>query len=282
MHKIKSPAGLCALSGLVLGLAFGRYRAASLLGAALWENWPLMLPGGILAVLAMGGREETWSPRPPAARILALISASFLFTGAILAFFSRSDGPLGLMEAIFPLLSGFGIILAVSDNGGQLAGLGCVIPVFYQGYLLLQLYRANATDTHRSLFAVELFCVIAVLLALYGAASVRFLPYSQLRCCLFGGLGLYAAGILLVPCVLAPAYVFSFAWITGPLLMAQAGLALHAAAAILWPPLREQDEDEDEEEDDEEDEEDDIFTDAEEEPYAASSQEDPPDEEKPE
>ena len=253
MQKLKSPAGLCAAAGLALGLAFGRYRAAALLGAELWENWPLVIPVLILAVLSLQGKDTEWTPRPPAARILALVSACILYAAAALALLDRS-GPFGLIPAIFPTLAGFGIILSASDKGGDLIGMCSVVPVFYQGYLLLQLYRANATDTHRAVFALELFCVIAILLAVYGAASLRFLPYGQLRNCMFGGLGLYAAGLMLRPCLLAGEYVFGLDWMNGTLLLAQAGLALHAASTILWPPAPDLEEDEEDEEDEEEEE----------------------------
>lgn len=247
MQRLKHPAALGALAGALLGLAFGRYRAASLLGAELWENWSLLLPVAILAVLANTAKTGPEPGDRPLGFKLAQIAAGFcLFGAGAVALLGRIPGdPFWMIPVIFPVLCGFGIILSASDKGGDLPGLGSVIPVFYQGYLLLQLYRANATDTHRAVFAVELFCVIAILLSVYGAASARFLPYGKLRGCLFGGLGLYAAGLMLVPCVLAGDYVFGLDWINGPLLLAQLGFAIHGGVSAAFPPMPEEDEEED-------------------------------------
>jgi len=252
MQRFKHPAGLCALTGALLGLAFGRFRATSLLGVDLWENWPLLIPAAILVVLAWTAKEEPEpGPRPGAAKLTHVFAGFCLFGAGALALLGRDPAdPFGMIAALFPVLSGFGILLSASDKEGELPALGTVIPIFYQGYLLLQLYRANATDTHRATFAVELFCVIAILLSVYGAASRRFLPYNRLRVTLFGGLGLYAAGLMLVPCVLAGEYVLGLTWVNGTLLLAQLGLAVHGAAGILFaPPLPEEDEDQEEEED---------------------------------
>lgn len=254
MRSFKTPAGLCAVVGLLLGLAFGRYRAASLLGAGFADAWPLVIPVLILAVIVLaGGPEPDRCDRPSGFRIVQMLAACALFLAGLTAWMFPTDlGPFRMVQIIFPLLTGFGILLSASDDPGELPALASVIPVFYQGYLLLQLYRANATDTHRAVFAVELFCVIAILLSVYGAAAQRFLPAGTVRDSLFGGLGLYAAGLLLVPCVLAGDYMFSLEWLTAPLLLSQLGLALHGAAGVIFPPPPPPDEDEDEEEEAEE------------------------------
>lgn len=249
MQKFKYPVRLCALAGLLMGLAFGRFRAASLPVDSLAACWPLLIPVALLAVLAYApGEAPIPGPRPAGFRLAEIAAALCVFAAAASFFGNPDAGPLALIRAIFPTLCGFGMILSASDKGGEMPALGSVIPVFYQGFLLLQLYRANATDTHRVLFAVELFCVIALLLSVYGAASVRFQPYSRLRGSLFGGLGLYAAGLLLMPALLAPEHVFSHSWMSGALLLSQLGMAIHGAASVLFPPPPEEEEAEEEEE----------------------------------
>lgn len=102
-----------------------------------------------------------------------------------------------LLHMLFPALSAiFCIIAAFPGISRDMRAMASLPPVFLGGFILLMFYRSCSTNPYPSAFILEVLCIIAVLLGLYGAAS-RFFLKPMLRTGFYQSLGLFGIGFIL-------------------------------------------------------------------------------------
>ena len=107
---------------------------------------------------------------PTAKRMLYVISALMLFAAAVLVYLQNIGmlTILKIVQLLFLAVCGFSVFLRAKDGDvTENSGVFSLFPVYYLCLYLLLLYRQNARDANTATFALELLCVVVLILGVF-------------------------------------------------------------------------------------------------------------------
>lgn len=202
----------------------------------------LLITGCMLILLALAvilGRNRLHCHTqtvPTAKRVLYIVSALLLFAAAALVYLHNLGGltVVNTVQLLFLVACGAATFLRAKDGDlTQNSGIFSLFPVYYLCLYLLLFYRQNARSANTRAFALELLCIIFLILGVYLISVRKFeggKPRRYLLCCMAA---LFWVCMICVTQLLAgnaipPRFTLS------DLVMLTA-FALLCAAALLWP-----------------------------------------------
>jgi len=193
----------------------------------------------LLAVAVIFGRKnpicDTESV-PTAKRIVYVISALMLFAAAALVYLLNAGmlTVLKIVQLLFLALCGFSVFLRAKDGDlTENSGVFSLFPVYYLCLYLLLFYRQNARSANTAAFALELLCVVFLILGVYFISVRKFEGGKSRRYLLFCMAALFWVCMIDVTQLMAGSAIPARFALSD--LVALTAFALLCAAALLWP-----------------------------------------------
>lgn len=223
----------------VLGAALGVYRANTGGFGLLIITIVILAAYGVFAFLRGSSPAPKQDADSSGYSIFAYLSAGLLIVSAMLELKNIAGGKISVFTACvlaLGILSAVGMLLSTKDRNNETASLFCVVPVFFMSIFLLLIYKSYvAANPVISGYSTEIIAIMLLTIAAYGAASMRFMNYSESITITFSILG----AATFVTCVLVSGFMsLNTALLDLPELLAIASILIYCIANFLFPPMK--------------------------------------------